>query len=260
MKPKQTLLFVVLLYGVSLAREAQAFYNPSTGRWLSRDPIHENGGLNLYEFTINNPESFYDYLGEDTVSDDLITLNAAVKRWRPRGWDFAADVLQLFIGNSKGNLNVYRHHNKVKNDMGWRLAFWKHLTEVALSANGTFGDPLLEKIPEGGNMADPKTLKQLFDYRFGSRSDAFSENNELFYALYGSHYDYYGKYTCLGLSMWSINVKVALWDVETFPYHLGQEMFGPYEAASDLEHNHGWYGDSRPYAIWEDHFSSWAPF
>jgi len=35
--------------------EALAFYNPQTGRWLSRDPIGEIGGLNLYGFVGNDP-------------------------------------------------------------------------------------------------------------------------------------------------------------------------------------------------------------
>lgn len=39
------------------------FYNASTGRWLSRDPIAEKGGRNLYGFVANNPISSYDPLG-----------------------------------------------------------------------------------------------------------------------------------------------------------------------------------------------------
>jgi RHS repeat-associated protein len=39
------------------------FYNPSTGRWLSRDPIGHRGGLNLYGFTENNPVNQVDPLG-----------------------------------------------------------------------------------------------------------------------------------------------------------------------------------------------------
>ena len=31
------------------------YYNPSTGRWLSRDPIAEKGGRNLYGFVSNDP-------------------------------------------------------------------------------------------------------------------------------------------------------------------------------------------------------------
>jgi RHS repeat-associated protein len=38
-------------------------YNPSTGRWLSRDPIVEQGGLHLYGFVRNNPVQLFDYLG-----------------------------------------------------------------------------------------------------------------------------------------------------------------------------------------------------
>ncbi len=39
------------------------YYNPSTGRWLSRDPIEESGGLNLYGMVGNDPISFVDPLG-----------------------------------------------------------------------------------------------------------------------------------------------------------------------------------------------------
>ena len=31
------------------------YYRADTGRWLSRDPIMEHGGLNLYGFVLNNP-------------------------------------------------------------------------------------------------------------------------------------------------------------------------------------------------------------
>lgn len=39
------------------------YYIPSTGYWLSRDPIEERGGLNLYAFIANNPVKFSDSLG-----------------------------------------------------------------------------------------------------------------------------------------------------------------------------------------------------
>jgi RHS repeat-associated protein len=37
--------------------------NPLTGRWVSRDPIEEAGGVNLYGFLWNNSVKFVDYLG-----------------------------------------------------------------------------------------------------------------------------------------------------------------------------------------------------
>jgi len=39
------------------------YYNPNTGRWPNRDPIQEQGGLNLYGMVGNNPVNSWDYLG-----------------------------------------------------------------------------------------------------------------------------------------------------------------------------------------------------
>ena len=39
------------------------YYSPDLGRWLSRDPIEEKGGYNLYSMVGNNPISHWDYLG-----------------------------------------------------------------------------------------------------------------------------------------------------------------------------------------------------
>jgi RHS repeat-associated protein len=39
------------------------YYSASTGRWLSRDPIGERGGSNLYRFNVGNPISHIDKLG-----------------------------------------------------------------------------------------------------------------------------------------------------------------------------------------------------
>ena len=39
------------------------YYDPRHGRWLSRDPIGERGGLNLYGFVGNDGVNRWDYLG-----------------------------------------------------------------------------------------------------------------------------------------------------------------------------------------------------
>ncbi len=39
------------------------YYNPTTGRWLSRDPIEERGGIHLQTFVSNSPINIYDIHG-----------------------------------------------------------------------------------------------------------------------------------------------------------------------------------------------------
>jgi RHS repeat-associated protein len=41
-------------------------YDPKTARWLSRDPLKESGGLNLYSYVEGNPLSYTDPLGLET--------------------------------------------------------------------------------------------------------------------------------------------------------------------------------------------------
>ena len=41
---------------------AYRYYDPVTGRWPSRDPIEEEGGINLYGFVYNETPNFIDVL------------------------------------------------------------------------------------------------------------------------------------------------------------------------------------------------------
>jgi RHS repeat-associated protein len=41
------------------------FYDPVVGRWINRDPIEENGGVNLYGFVGNEPSRGIDSFGLD---------------------------------------------------------------------------------------------------------------------------------------------------------------------------------------------------
>ena len=52
------------------------YYSPEMGRWVSRDPIGERGGLNVYGFVVNLPQSSIDPVGLASGSyysyDDLL--------------------------------------------------------------------------------------------------------------------------------------------------------------------------------------------
>ncbi|MES2308379.1 MAG: RHS repeat-associated core domain-containing protein [Verrucomicrobiota bacterium] len=50
------------------------YYSSGLGRWLGRDPIEEQGGLNLYGMVGNDEVNQADYLGQETVSVVYWTL------------------------------------------------------------------------------------------------------------------------------------------------------------------------------------------
>ncbi len=72
MKIRMLPIGVALLALVTVSQDAQAFYNPSTGRWLSRDPIQEHGGLNLHEFAVNSPVNRFDHLGQIAKGGEVL--------------------------------------------------------------------------------------------------------------------------------------------------------------------------------------------
>jgi hypothetical protein len=83
------LIWLVAMLWMFSAVPCRAFYNPSTGRWLSRDPIAEEGGENVYTFAGNNPCDHTDIVG-------LVVGTVSVVQWQPyvqdsllnqkRGW------------------------------------------------------------------------------------------------------------------------------------------------------------------------------
>jgi RHS repeat-associated protein len=90
------------------------FYDPDLGRWISRDPIGENGGVNLYAYTSNDPVDGVDTLGLDTY-----------RQRRQIGGSNMAGLGQffthtfIFTTNPDGTLaNTYSWGNTA-NNTGW---------------------------------------------------------------------------------------------------------------------------------------------
>lgn len=54
--------WLVLLLS-SFALSVHAYYDPTVGRWINRDPIGEVGERNLYQFVNNNPVLYIDPIG-----------------------------------------------------------------------------------------------------------------------------------------------------------------------------------------------------
>ena len=62
-KKRRTVIVSALFAVLCLAQTASAFYAPNLQRWVNRDPKHEDGGINLYEFAVNRPIDKFDPLG-----------------------------------------------------------------------------------------------------------------------------------------------------------------------------------------------------
>ena len=81
------------------------WYDAETGRWLSKDPIGLNGGLNLYAFCKCNPVGFYDSNGTAYQVVGVLLLGAgtgAVFAWLLGGDDVA--ILSSALGGGVGAL------------------------------------------------------------------------------------------------------------------------------------------------------------
>ena len=62
--------------GSPVKERGHRYFNPEVGRWASRDPIGENGGLNLLAFVLNDPMDSIDYLGLiQQQQDDCLKMN-----------------------------------------------------------------------------------------------------------------------------------------------------------------------------------------
>src|SRR5207249_4544941 len=63
-------------------------YEPNMARWLTRDPIGERGGPNLYGFVGNNPINFYDLFGLEAefgpLSPDGMHIDDQGSIWKDR--------------------------------------------------------------------------------------------------------------------------------------------------------------------------------
>ena len=72
MRKRAGILIIVGL--LSLTEMVSAFYDANLGRWLNRDPIGEEGGLNLFQFAWNDPVNWFDAWGHEPGAE----LTAAI--------------------------------------------------------------------------------------------------------------------------------------------------------------------------------------
>lgn len=81
------------------------FYSPSLGKWLSRDPIDEFGGWNLYGFASADPVNRIDYLGSLDETWSLFASNL-----RDNALSDSVAIASHFTSRAKGVVSGLFHH------------------------------------------------------------------------------------------------------------------------------------------------------
>jgi RHS repeat-associated protein len=155
------------------------YYNPSTGRFINRDPMEEGGGMNLYETALNDLIDQADYLGFLTVGADLSILRKEATSWRAKGWQFAPNLLTAFYMKSGGYTPSKYDIDLIKNSDEYRKAAQKEFESVYKTTIGTGAS--------GGRVAIAKGRSK-GPYAF----EPNYTSGELFYALGGAHFYYTG--------------------------------------------------------------------
>jgi RHS repeat-associated protein len=67
------------------------FYNPTQGRWSNRDPIEEQGGINVYGFVGNQSINKNDLLGREAIELSMITFIPDDYVYDPFGFLYKGD-------------------------------------------------------------------------------------------------------------------------------------------------------------------------
>jgi hypothetical protein len=129
---------------ILLSYECLAFYNANAGRWVSRDPMEEKGGQNLYAFVFNNSPSYIDAHGD--VSKAIIDMLSGMGREDMLNWlknnataEDASEIYEL----------MRKTHPEKAGDVKWAAKFAK-LRRSAHAKNAFAELRLLKLIALGG--------------------------------------------------------------------------------------------------------------
>jgi len=204
------------------------YYSPDYGRFISQDPIREDGGLNLYAFVNNNPTNYYDYLG--------------------MFFDFggAFDSASNFVGGVSNNFFQFDTEPNFESGLGggWELQVPTYDFGMAYYDYGGLSDFTARTTSSSGSnwsyalrTLDGGSFKYRFDYAYdpGVFSYSFSE--------YGDYARDSYRFTFQGTHLRDFDIpEYNLWTAAA--EGLGQ---GAYETAMSFRRNAesagelGWY-------------------
>lgn len=122
---------LLLLFLILAVVPASAFYNPNSGRWLNRDPLEEEGGVNLYGFVHNDSLSHFDPLGQHVdkwkdIWNCRFTVDLRIKIYvDPRN----ATVVNLSAVAGRIQSSIVSHWGTWMTN-GWTITFQAQVTPI----------------------------------------------------------------------------------------------------------------------------------
>ncbi len=91
------------------------YYDPRRGRWLNRDPLGEQGGVNLYAFCMNDPINAFDPLGLEFTKEEILGAYRAIYgEHDPWLRAFHATGHWVHVGDVWGDFDIDRHGRKLE--------------------------------------------------------------------------------------------------------------------------------------------------
>ncbi len=113
-------LSIALGLGVIATQSGYCFYSASTGRWLSRDPLLEKGGLNIHSFVDNDPVRLVDFLGCDITCCSPDGYFKGLGLMRDTHYTKSGDVYKAKAGA------VFNPGTSTEKLIVWRMLLAKH--------------------------------------------------------------------------------------------------------------------------------------
>ncbi len=138
-------------------------YSPELGRWPSRDPIEEYGGVNLYIFVGNDPLSYFDLLGLEGKKCLFIAKDQTQKG--------SEKYKELVKAAKEAGFEVVE--NATGNDLNdaWKSKKYDNIiyhTHGSRTGSLTYGYKGTRGITKGKYLENSRPVKQIFSPTKGS--------------------------------------------------------------------------------------------
>lgn len=132
-------------------------YDPSLGVWISKDPIEESGGINLYGYVGNNPVNYYDETGLASSDECKELRRKIITKWIKMVYKVAKyDPWEDAIGGHSyfGGSKRTKPHSHYKEIVRWQKELQEQITEYKKKCSdrcdppGPPARPLPKQVPD----------------------------------------------------------------------------------------------------------------